>query len=156
MTTIEKIKKLIDKLSFDEQSELLEDLSSRVKVSTFVPSEIKCCPHCKSKGFIKHGYSKQGQRFKCKSCQRTFSPTTGTAIHCIKKKGKFMEYSKVIKEEGLHTIDHMKKRIGISNQSAFDWRHRLLLSSPKKKKNLSKRSKWTIYGFCTAKKVERV
>ena len=44
-----------------------------------------------------------------------------------------MEYSKVIKEEGLHTIDHMKKRIGISNQSAFDWRHRLLLSSPKKK-----------------------
>jgi hypothetical protein len=44
-----------------------------------------------------------------------------------------MEYSKVVQEEGLHTIAHMKKRIGISNQSAFDWRHRLLLSTPKKK-----------------------
>ena len=51
MTTIEKIKELIDKLSFDEQSELLEDLSSRVKVSTFVPSEIKMLPTLQIEGF---------------------------------------------------------------------------------------------------------
>lgn len=156
MTTIEQIKELVKKLSADERSELLQDLSWNITEDTLAPLEVKYCPHCKSLDFIKHGYSKHGKRFKCKSCHRTFCPTTGTAIHNIKKKDKFIEYSRITKEEGLQTIAHMKKRIGICNQASFDWRHRLLLSTPKKKKSLNKRYKWTIYGFCIAKKEEKV
>lgn len=133
MTTIEQIKELVKKLSADERSELLQDLSWNITEDTLAPLEVKYCPHCKSLDFIKHGYSKHGKRFKCKSCHRTFCPTTGTAIHNIKEKDKFIEYSRITKEEGLQTIAHMKKRISICNQASFDWRHRLLLSTPKKK-----------------------
>ena len=155
MATIKEIKELIDKLDSIEQSKLLEYLSSNINQNIEFSQEVKCCPHCKSERFIKHGYSKQGKRFKCKSCHRTFSPTTGTVIHNIKKKDKFIEYSKVVKEEGLHTIEYMKKRVGVSTQSAIDWRHKLLLSIPKKKKSLNKKSKWTICGFYIAKKDEK-
>lgn len=50
------------------------------------------CPNedCTDRGKIQNGnivcHSRQEKRYKCKTCQKTFSETTGTALYGIKKK----------------------------------------------------------------------
>lgn len=133
MNILEQIKELFTALSKDERDSLLCDLSHIQNLAELKPEKVNHCGHCKSVDFIKYGIVNGQQRFMCKSCKRTFSSTTGSLIHNVKKKEKFIEYSNIVKEEGLHTINYMKKRLGISTQSSFDWRHRLLLSTRKKK-----------------------
>ncbi len=127
----QKIKVLFNNLSVSERLSLLEELKIKDN-NTLINFEqnASVCPHCSSSSIIKHSKYKSTQRFKCKTCSRTFLPTTGTFIHNIKKKGKFIEYSKIISEEGLLTISIMSKRLCISIPTAFQWRHKLLLSIP--------------------------
>ena len=127
----EKIKALFAELKLEEQQNLLIELELKPVIK--FNNTISQCPHCKSTHIIKHSKYKDSQRFKCKNCNRTFSPTTGTFLHSIKKPELFAQYSKIIKEEGIHTIAHMSKRLNISIPTAFEWRHKLLCSIPKKK-----------------------
>jgi transposase-like protein len=134
MKIIDQIKKLYEKLEAEEQKKLLQEFKLKQKGTTVeYNKEPNCCPHCQSKKIIKHSYYKDNQRFKCKSCNRTFIPTTGTLVHNIKKRDQFSEYSKIIKDEGLRTIDYMAKKLNISIPTSFEWRHKILLSIPKKK-----------------------
>ena len=134
MKIINQIKELYEELSLEEQKSLLQELKLMQKGATVeYNKEVSCCPHCQSQKIIKHGYYKDTQRYKCKSCNRTFIPTTGTLIHNIKKRDKFSEYVKIIEEEGMRTIEYMSKKLKISIPTSFDWRHKILLSIPKKK-----------------------
>lgn len=134
MKIIDQIKGLFKDLDEQEKKELLKELSfqhePKISIITF---DVHKCAHCQSDKITKYGKSKGVQRYLCKSCNRTFLPTTGTSLHYVKKKSKLAEYSEVVKNEGLHTISYMSKRIGISIPTAFEWRHKLLLSTPKKK-----------------------
>jgi len=103
-------------------SELLEIYSKKLKVNS--------CPHCNSKRFIKHSRYKYTQRFKCLECGRTFIPSTGTSLHYLHKKEVFLEYSKIIREQGLLSLKKMRELCNISHLTAFDWRHKILLSIP--------------------------
>ncbi|HOK37359.1 MAG TPA: hypothetical protein P5538_01445 [Bacteroidales bacterium] len=109
-------------------SELLEIYSKKLKV--------KSCPHCKSKRFIKHSRYKYTQRFKCLDCGRTFLPSTGTSLHYLHKKEVFIEYSKIIREQGLLSLKKMRELCNISHLTAFDWRHKILLSIPESNRKL--------------------
>ncbi|HOL98894.1 MAG TPA: hypothetical protein PLQ08_10300, partial [Bacteroidales bacterium] len=51
---------------------------------------VKECPHCGSKHFIKFGKYVNISRYRCKVCRRTFLPTSGSSIHYINKKEKFL------------------------------------------------------------------
>ena len=122
---------------FYTSSKSLPQLSS--EVSKIESLQIKdYCPHCKSNKIIKHSKYKDTQRYKCKSCKRTFSPKTGTLIHHIKKTDKFSKYAEIVENEGLLTIAKMASRVGISIPTSFAWRHKILLSLPKKKEKFTK------------------
>ncbi len=88
------------------------------------------CPYCAGKKFIKHAKYKGTFRFKCKSCNKTFLPSTGSSMHYINKRDKFIQYAEIMKNEGILSIARMAKRLNISIVTAFDWRHKILLSIP--------------------------
>jgi len=93
----------------------------------------KQCPHCGGEHFRIFANYKGMKRYKCYSCGRTFLPTTGTTIHYINERNKFIIYLNIIKTEGLLSLHEMCSRLGICIQTAFDWRHKLILSLVKKK-----------------------
>lgn len=127
-----QIKSLFNQLPSKEQLGLLGELESISKAHSIMRVEDKAssCPHCGSDKIIKHSKYKNVQRYKCKTCSRTFSPTTGTLIHHLKKPDKFEQYASIIEKEGLLTIAEMTKRLDISIPTSFDWRHKILLSLP--------------------------
>lgn len=143
MNIPEQIKSLFSQLSSKEQLNLLDELSVVSVGSSSGPTKIHddeqilSCPHCNSERIIKHSKYKNGQRYKCNSCNKTFSPTTGTLIHHIKKPDTFERYASIIEQEGLLTIAEMAKRLQISIPTSFEWRHKILLSLPKEKEKFS-------------------
>ncbi len=135
----DQIKSLYRQLTPEDQLNLLDELST---ISTgyskmHVEDKVSSCPHCNSDKITKHSKYKKGQRYKCKSCNRTFSPTTGTIIHHIKKPDKFGQYASIIEKEGLLTVAEMAKRLEVSIPTSFEWRHKILLSLPKEKDKFS-------------------
>lgn len=76
-------------------------------------------------------------------------PTTGSLIHHIKKPDKFNEFVSIVEKEGLLTIKEMANRLNISIPTSFEWRHKLLLSLPKKKDKFSDETQmddlWFLY-----------
>jgi transposase-like protein len=134
MITKEQIKELFKQLTMSEQQKLMQEPKKIQKIyNDILLKDNILCPYCGSSAIIKHSMYKDTQRFRCKECKRTFLPTTGTYIHNIKKKEKFLEYCEIVKAEGLHTIKYMSERMGISVPTAFDWRHKILLSIPENK-----------------------
>jgi transposase-like protein len=130
MTVREQISNLYKQLSSTEQKQVLMDLPKLGKKEATVKeiSIINVCPYCKQTDIFKDGTPKGIQRYKCKSCNRNFSSTTGKAFSGIKKKDKFIEYKSIIIKEGLLPLKQMSLRLGISIQTSFDWRHKILSS----------------------------
>ncbi len=137
MADILKIERLYNTLSAAEKQQLLSDLKLVKEEQSEI--EVHACPYCGHEEFNKFGQYKRTNmhRYRCKSCKRTFLPTTGTLLHYINKRDKFFEYAQIMKTERLRSISYMTKRLQISTLTAFDWRHKLLLSIPEDNKNLS-------------------
>jgi transposase-like protein len=96
---------------------------------------VKHCPWCGSLEFVKHGKYKFTVRYKCKNCKKTFLPSTGTSLHYIHKKDLFLSYANFIQREGMVSLKKMCKRFEIAPLTAFDWRHKILMSIPLNDKN---------------------
>jgi len=73
------------------------------------------------------------KRYKCYLCGRTFIPTTGTSIYYLHKRNQFIENLIIIKEQGILPLHVICKKFKICYQTAFDWRHKLLLNFVDKK-----------------------
>ncbi len=71
-------------------------------------------------------FIKGAKRYKCKQCSITFNDFTGTAISGIKKVDKFQEYIKLTLES--ISIRKAAKKLKISTNTVFDWRHKILTS----------------------------
>lgn len=84
------------------------------------------CPHCDSVKYIRNGINKGIQRYKCKTCNRTFKDTTDTPLHGLHKKDKIGKYLDALRE-GM-SIRKAAKYVGVSKNTAFVWRHKLLSS----------------------------
>lgn len=84
------------------------------------------CPHCKSEHWILFGKIKGVQKYRCKECNRVFTPLTGTSVHWIHKKDKWNVYLDcMLQSMSLHKC---AKEAGISYKTSFDWRHKILKS----------------------------
>lgn len=83
------------------------------------------CPHCHGKNFIKFGKYNGIQRYRCKTCKKTFSNTTNSIWKYSKKSAeKWFRFSELLIEE--KTLNYCSKSLGISIVTAFYWRHKLL------------------------------
>ncbi|HPD24278.1 MAG TPA: hypothetical protein PK285_07755 [Bacteroidales bacterium] len=107
----------------------MKECKKKVKRNPF-PEEIvnipiKECPHCGSKHFIKFGKYVNVSRYRCKKCCRTFIPTSGSSIHYINKKEKFLRLFDLFNTGEVLTIKDISEKFGISVITAFDWRHKI-------------------------------
>lgn len=127
MTTKEHIFALFKILPDTERQELLQELnSSRISETVLLEgAPIVSCPHCDSKLFVKNGTRSGLQKYRCKSCCKIFTSRTGTVLHRIQKLDKFDLY-KSLMMDSYHPMKKLMKKVGISMQTAFDWRHKIL------------------------------
>jgi len=84
------------------------------------------CPHCSSTRIRFNGKLKGVQRYLCNGCLKNFSETTGKFWYNIKKKDKLNRYLYCLLSG--YSIRKSAKETGISIQTSFDWRHKLLTS----------------------------
>lgn len=111
---------------FRKLKELLEEIESIKFVSKYLETEKDeiCCPHCGCIKLQKWGKVSDLQRYRCKSCRRTFNSLTNTPLANLRKKGRWLTFSKCI-NEGL-SVRKSASECGISAQTSFRWRHRFL------------------------------
>lgn len=84
------------------------------------------CPHCSEKRVSANGKLKGVQRYVCNGCKKNFSETTGKFWYNIKKKEKLNRYLFCLLSG--YSIRKSAEETGISIQTSFDWRHKLLTS----------------------------
>lgn len=133
MTISEQIADLFISLRSEERKDLLSQLYKETEVLKLEGKQVKTCPHCKNISISKYGKDKGEQRFKCSSCSRTFKETTGTALAGLRNKTLFLKFQDSMLNESYSSIGEMSKRFGISIPTAFNWRHKVLLSLPEVK-----------------------
>lgn len=84
------------------------------------------CPHCSSEATIRRGIAKGVEKFSCRACNRHFRSNYGTALHRIRLKDKWQSYLRLM-EQG-YSIKRAARELGISVQTSFNWRHKILAS----------------------------
>jgi transposase-like protein len=124
--SISKILELYYKLTMTEQAELLVKLNNESYSCEVKPFFENKCSHCESSKIINNGSVKGRKRYKCNSCGKTFGEYSNTVFSGIKKMDKFLLFKNIMMTEGVICLKTMCKRVGISIQTSFDWRHKLL------------------------------
>ena len=136
MNVRNEIIRLFKSLSEDEKVIVLEDLrqTSTGDVVFIEDTDVACCPHCESRLFVRNGKRGTDQKYKCKTCCKVFTAKTGTSLHRLQKPEKFELY-KSLMLESYYPIKQIAKKVGISIQTAFDWRHKILSGTIKDDKS---------------------
>jgi transposase-like protein len=123
----ESQEQILNKLrqEFEGKDSVLAVVSNELSIKSLA----KSCPYCGSNSINKRGVNKIGvQNYQCKSedCKKWFCNTTGTSIHWIKKKNLWQDYLKLMQSRT--SIKKAAKELGISIQTSFNWRHKILSS----------------------------
>jgi transposase-like protein len=84
------------------------------------------CPHCGHTKYVRFGRKSGSQRYKCKSCGRSFTEYSGTWMAGIHHKDKIEGYLRLMVDE--KSLDRIKESLSINKKTAFDWRHKILAS----------------------------
>ena len=112
------------------QQEIVSSLLSlslqEAQVKDINDNKAVTCPHCSGKHIRANGKLKGVQRYVCNGCKKNFSETTGKFWYNIKKKDKLNRYLYCLLSG--YSIRKRAKETGISIQTSFDWRHKLLTS----------------------------
>ncbi len=130
---LEKIKVEIGNLSIEDQALLAAELekltlkgSPTIKAQASRRHILDSCPHCSHPKYVRFGIDRGAQRYKCKSCRRSFTEYTGTWMAGLHKKDKVDAYLVLMLEE--KSLDKIKESLKINKKTAFDWRHKILAS----------------------------
>jgi transposase-like protein len=123
-------------LAYEEKQHLLKELIIMTEIKDSKVLSIRSglsethlqtnCVHCFSGMISKRGKKAGNQQYQCKECKKYFSNTTGSSLHGIKKLDKFQQYLQCFLKG--YSLDKICAEIGISKQTSFDWRHKILSS----------------------------
>jgi transposase-like protein len=134
MTPLKKLHQEFLKLSESEKQAFLAGIVAQSTGQTEISAlkaeinqvQKRHCPHCKSNSIVANGKNKGVQRYRCKECGKNFSENAGTSIAHLKKAHLWKTYISHMFEG--HSIAKCAKLTGISIQTSFDWRHKVLSS----------------------------
>lgn len=121
-----RIMELFINLPKTEQTDLLVRLNNMSFKDDIIIDKPTSCKHCQSKDIVSNGSVKDKKRFKCKTCKRSFGAFSNTTYSGIKETDKFQMYKNIMFTEGVIPLKTMSTRVGISIQTSFDWRHKLM------------------------------
>jgi len=130
---IQNLKSAILALAVADRNNLLKDIteslqdnnsSSKASRRHILDNKMGQCPHCSHDKYVRFGIDKGSQRYKCKSCKRSFTEYTGTWLAGLQRKDMVADYLELmLQEKGL---DKISETLGINKKTAFDWRHKIL------------------------------
>ena len=127
---------LFPKLSIDERREIiayLKDMNLNADTGfKDIIDEIRkkrysngfFCPHCASTKVVRFGSYRSRQRYLCRSCKKTFTDLSSTALHYIHNKENFFHAARLMLNG--HTLSQTAQRAEVSIPTAFNWRHKIL------------------------------
>jgi len=94
------------------------------EVASEVVGDTPGCPHCESERVIRWGQTNGMQRRRCKDCERTFTPLTGTPLAHLRRRDRWAQYVESMRQG--ETLAQAARRCGIHINTAHRWRHRFL------------------------------
>jgi transposase-like protein len=104
-------------------STLTRNLPKDCRESRFASGSV--CPYCKAESIIKHGKLNGRQRFKCKSCGKTFNDFSLSALANSKMPlTKWLEYAKCILLG--YSIRKSASIVGVGVKTSFFMRYKIL------------------------------
>lgn len=129
---LKRVMAAVAALSADEIEQVKRVLSAREGqvVKAVVERErmanVKACPHCGGLRFVKDGHANGRQRFRCREsgCEKTFNALTGTPLAHLHMPEKHLENARLMADG--FSVRKTAGRLGVSNTTAFKWRHRFL------------------------------
>ena len=133
MPTLSDIKTDILTLTNEQQANLLNYISEILSLSPVSMQDCrearfskgKSCPHCGSHEVFKYGTSLGKQRYKCKSCLRTFTDLSKSVLSSSKLPlTDWLEYAKCMILG--FSIRRAAIQIGVCVKTSFYMRHRIL------------------------------
>lgn len=107
-------------IEFERKATILDNVRSELREV----ANRHTCVYCGSNGVSKRGKRKGIQQFSCRSCKRWFSENTGTVLQGIHHPEKWQEYLRLMQAGG--TIKGIAGKMGISIETSFRWRHKIL------------------------------
>lgn len=120
---------LLDEFTAPQIQKLQKDITehSQHKQTALLLAKLPVydCPHCQSTRFNCVGFRNDLQRYKCKSCNRTFNTLTGTPLARLRKKGRWLDFASAMTAG--KTVRAAAADCGVSKNTSFRWRHRFLL-----------------------------
>jgi len=121
---------LVGRLTRAQRKKLIGSLTAQTAASESVELlEAACsgrshCPHCAGERIVRNGTADGLQRYKCRSCGKTFNALTGTPLARLRHKGKWLDQTGAL-ADGL-TVHRAAERLDVAPSTAFRWRHRFL------------------------------
>ena len=103
--------------SSDDEQVVVELLEERLGASP-------ACVHCGQERCQRWGFSHGLQRWRCRSCRRSFNALTGTPLARLRKKSEWLAFADTL-SEGL-SVEAAAGRCGVARSTSFRWRHRFL------------------------------
>ena len=110
----------------ESKSQVLENVRQELREVNSQP----VCIHCGHEKVYKRGFYKGIQQLSCAKCKRWFSEISGTPLKGIHKRDNWQEYIRLMQEGG--TIKGIAKQMGISIETSFRWRHKILAALAEK------------------------
>ena len=133
MKQINDILKQVKTLSESELKNISSQILQMLKSCNNSAPEavVEKCRKCESNNIIRYGKDKNGkQKYKCKSCGTIFTETSYSVVansHCSMETWK--KYIELLLNRA--SLAECASKCGISVQTAFAWRHKILCSLKK-------------------------
>ena len=86
--------------------------------------QTRACPHCDGAWIVHNGSASGLQRYKCRTCQRTFNALSTTLLARLRMKAKWLQQQDVLLQ-GL-SVNKATAALNVAATTAFRWRHRFL------------------------------
>jgi transposase-like protein len=82
------------------------------------------CPRCGSMKSYRHGQANGLQRYRCRSCGRTFNALSGTPLARLRLKAHWLDYLDRMLDSV--SVRRCATELGVASTTTFRWRHRFL------------------------------
>ena len=110
---------------FEEVFERLTEIKEKADAEKKADSSIKVCPHCDSSCIVRNGKRHGRQAYICRSCDKTFVETTGSAI--ANSHSQPAVWRQVIRDtvDGV-SIEQTAGGLDLHHETVFYMRHKIL------------------------------
>lgn len=118
--------KYVERLTPSQRKQTLQIIENRCDIEGMESTldSVESCPHCNGTSLYKWGINAGLQRYKCKSCNKTFNALTNTPLAHLRHKEKWSRFTKeLIQSNSVHKAAEDCK---IADTTSFRWRHRFL------------------------------